>query len=99
MQIYMLPLALFLSYLISSALVLPQPIAQINSQNIMYFLQENKINENKKNSKMGKFRKISSFTQTCLKKLMISGFNNHEYINNITHTSSPWRDYCLSPSS
>ena len=59
----MLPLALFLSYLISSALVLPQPIAQINSQNIMYFLQENKISENKKNSKIGKFRKISSFTQ------------------------------------
>ena len=45
----MLPLALFLSYLVSSALVLPQPIAQINSQNIMYFLQENKISENKIN--------------------------------------------------
>lgn len=102
-QIYMLPLALFLSYLISSALVLPQPIAQINSQNIMYFLQENKISENKINSKMGKFRKISSFTQKpkyyMFEKMMINGFNNHEYINNITHTSSPWRDYCLSPSS
>ena len=69
----MLPLALFLSYLISSALVLPQPIAQINSQNIMYFLQENKISENKINSKMGKFRKIyphlpKNLSITCLKK-------------------------------
>ena len=63
MQIYMLPLALFLSYLVSSALVLPQPIAQINSQNIMYFLQANKINENKKKSKIGEFRMILSLTQ------------------------------------
>ena len=63
MQIYMLPLALFLSYLVSSALVLPQPIAQINSQNIMYFLQANKINENKNKSKIGEFRMILSLTQ------------------------------------
>ena len=69
MQIYMLPLALFLSYLVSSALVLPQPIAQINSQNIMYFLQENKISENKS---IRKWVNLESYPQnlriTCLKK-------------------------------